>query len=115
MCVIDHIETYENTLSTLGLDDDQSRINFLLWVFETKHRRFCESLKGLYGTSWQEIKHHCYLKFGPYKNVTVARASIHNLRCTSNQSPTKFLAVIKSAYHLAEKEPDYNNPEFKSM
>lgn len=52
MYITDHIEAYENTLSVLGLNDDQSRIHFLLWVFEIKYRRFCESLKGLYGTSW---------------------------------------------------------------
>lgn len=114
MCVIDHIEAYENTLSILGLDDDQSRINFLPWVFETKHRRFCESLKGLYGASWQEIKHRCHLNFGPYENVTAATAAIPNLRCNSNQSPNENLAVLKSASHVAEKEPDHNHPEFKS-
>ena len=45
MCVIDHIEAYETTLSVLGLDDDQSRINFLPWVFETRHRKLLRILK----------------------------------------------------------------------
>lgn len=67
MSITDHLEAFENTLSVLGLDDDQSRINFLPWVFETKYHKFFESLKSVYGTSWQEIKHHCHLEFSPYK------------------------------------------------
>lgn len=47
MSITDHLDAYENVLSILGLDDDQSRIHFLIWVLETKYCNFFESSKSL--------------------------------------------------------------------
>ncbi|XP_077316801.1 uncharacterized protein LOC143936247 [Lithobates pipiens] len=115
MHIIDHIEIYENALSVLGLNDDQSRSNFLPWVFETKLRPFCEDVKSLWGTAWQTIKNICHLGFVPHKNVNAARVDIHNITRTSDQSPTEVMAVLKGAVHLAEKEPSYNELGFEPM
>uniref|UniRef100_A0A8C5MIX9 Gag protein n=1 Tax=Leptobrachium leishanense TaxID=445787 RepID=A0A8C5MIX9_9ANUR len=103
---------FEETLSILGINSDAQKIELIPWVFESKHRYFFQSLKESGIRNWSKIVSEVKSEFGPHRTNLAAKRAILTLKCRPNQSPREFISVLKNAYSLAERNPDFENPEF---
>uniref|UniRef100_A0A8C5PL24 Retrotransposon gag domain-containing protein n=1 Tax=Leptobrachium leishanense TaxID=445787 RepID=A0A8C5PL24_9ANUR len=110
--IINHLNMFEETLSILGINSDAQKIELIPWVFESKHRYFFQSLKESGIRNWSKIVSEVKSEFGPHRTNLAAKRAILTLKCRPNQSPREFLSVLKNAYSLAERNPDFENPEF---
>uniref|UniRef100_A0A8C5QHX0 Uncharacterized protein n=1 Tax=Leptobrachium leishanense TaxID=445787 RepID=A0A8C5QHX0_9ANUR len=110
--IINHLEMFEEALSVLGVTSDAQKIEFIPWVFEGKHRYFFQSLKESGIRNWSKIVSEVKSEFGPHHTSLAAKRAILTLKCRPNQSPREFLSVLKNAYSLAERNPNFENPEF---
>uniref|UniRef100_A0A8C5PXL1 Retrotransposon gag domain-containing protein n=1 Tax=Leptobrachium leishanense TaxID=445787 RepID=A0A8C5PXL1_9ANUR len=109
---INHLSMFEEVLSILGINSDAQKIELIPWVFESKHRYFFQSLKESGIRNWSKIVSEVKSEFGPHRTNLAAKRAILTLKCRPNQSPREFLSVLKNAYSLAERNPDFENPEF---
>lgn len=110
--IISHLEIYEEAMKTLHLEKDIQKLEFITWVFEPKHRYFFNSLRDMGRDSWSDVVAEIKTEFGPYKSATAARRALFTLKCRHNQSPREFLSVLKNAYSLSEKDPNFEGSEF---
>uniref|UniRef100_A0A8C5LQE0 Uncharacterized protein n=1 Tax=Leptobrachium leishanense TaxID=445787 RepID=A0A8C5LQE0_9ANUR len=110
--IISHLEVFEEALSVLGINSDAQKIEFIPWVFEGKHRYFFQSSKESGIRNWSKIVSEVKSEFGPHRTSLAAKRAILILKCRPNQSPREFLSVLKNAYSLAERNPNFENPEF---
>uniref|UniRef100_A0A8C5MWG0 Retrotransposon gag domain-containing protein n=1 Tax=Leptobrachium leishanense TaxID=445787 RepID=A0A8C5MWG0_9ANUR len=110
--IINHLNMFEEALSILGINSDAQKIELIPWVFEGKHRYFFQSLKESGIRNWSKIVTEVKSEFGPHRTSLAAKRAILTLKCRPNQSPREFLSVLKNAYSLAERNPDFENPEF---
>uniref|UniRef100_A0A8C5QFZ1 Retrotransposon gag domain-containing protein n=1 Tax=Leptobrachium leishanense TaxID=445787 RepID=A0A8C5QFZ1_9ANUR len=108
--IVNHLEVFEEALSVLGVTSDAQKVEFIPWVFEGKHRYFFQSLKESGIRNWSKIVSEVKSEFGPHRTSLAAKRAI--LKCRPNQSPREFLSVLKNAYSLAERNPNFENPEF---
>ncbi|OCT56200.1 hypothetical protein XELAEV_18000510mg [Xenopus laevis] len=109
-----HLEMYESTMDSLDLSE-ADRIRFLPWAFDEKYRHYFSSFKERGITRWQSVLHEIKVEFGPYRNTTAAKREIYRLKCRPNQSPREFLSVLKNAYGLAYRNPDWESIDFKQL
>ncbi|OCU00213.1 hypothetical protein XELAEV_18005991mg [Xenopus laevis] len=112
--IANHLELYESTMDSLKLSE-ADRIRFLPWAFDDRYRHYFSSFKERGITKWQSVLHEVKLEFGPYRTTTAAKRKIYKLSCRSNQSPREFLSVLKNAYGLAYRNPDWESMEFKQV
>uniref|UniRef100_A0A8C5MZH5 Uncharacterized protein n=1 Tax=Leptobrachium leishanense TaxID=445787 RepID=A0A8C5MZH5_9ANUR len=110
--IINHLNMFEEALAILGINSDAQKIELIPWVFEGKHRYFFLSLKESGIRNWSKIVSEVKSEFGPHRTSLAAKRAILTLKCRSNQSPREFLSVLKNAYSFAERNPDFENPEF---
>ncbi|XP_041432245.1 uncharacterized protein LOC496300 isoform X1 [Xenopus laevis] len=109
-----HLEMYESTMDSLDLSE-ADRIRFLPWAFDDRYRHYFSSFRERGITKWQSVLHEVKLEFGPYRNTTAAKREIYRLTCRPNQSPRDFLSVLKNAYGLAYRDPDWESIDFKQL
>ncbi|OCT65528.1 hypothetical protein XELAEV_18041766mg [Xenopus laevis] len=109
-----HLEMYESTMDSLDLSE-ADRISFLPWAFDDRYRHYFSSFRERGITRWQSVLHEIKLEFGPYRNTTAAKREIYRLTCRPNQSPRDFLSVLKNAYGLAYRDPDWESIDFKQL
>uniref|UniRef100_A0A8C5M5Q0 Retrotransposon gag domain-containing protein n=1 Tax=Leptobrachium leishanense TaxID=445787 RepID=A0A8C5M5Q0_9ANUR len=110
--IINHLNMFEETLAILGINSDAQKIELTPWVFESNHRYFFQSLKESGIRNWSKIVSEVKSEFGPHRTSLAAKRAILTLKCRPNQSPREFLSVLKNAYSLAERNPDFENSEF---
>ncbi|OCT65639.1 hypothetical protein XELAEV_18041881mg [Xenopus laevis] len=109
-----HLEMYESTMDSLDLSE-ADRIRFLPWAFDDRYRHYFSSFRERGITKWQSVLHEIKLEFGPYRNTTAEKREMYRLTCRPNQSPREFLSVLKNAYGLAYREPDWESLDFKQL
>ncbi|XP_017953152.1 uncharacterized protein LOC101733901 [Xenopus tropicalis] len=112
--IANHLELYESTIDSLKLSE-ADKIRFLPWAFDDRYRHYFSSFKERGITKWQSVLHEIKSEFGPYRTITAAKREIYKLTCRSNQSPREFLSVLKNAYGLAYRNPDWESVEFKQV
>ncbi|KAE8616737.1 hypothetical protein XENTR_v10008874 [Xenopus tropicalis] len=112
--IANHLELYESTMDSLKLSE-ADKIRFLPWAFDDRYRHYFSSFKERGITKWQSVLHEIKSEFGPYRTTTAAKREIYKLTCRSNQSPREFLSVLKNAYGLAYRNPDWESVEFKQV
>uniref|UniRef100_A0A8C5LTW7 Retrotransposon gag domain-containing protein n=1 Tax=Leptobrachium leishanense TaxID=445787 RepID=A0A8C5LTW7_9ANUR len=110
--IASHFETFEEALSVLGINSNDHKIEFIPWVFESKHRYFFQSLNESGINTWSKVVSEVKYEFGPHRTSLAAKRAILTLKCRPNQSLREFLSVLKNAYSLAERNPDFENSEF---
>uniref|UniRef100_A0A8C5MTD3 Uncharacterized protein n=1 Tax=Leptobrachium leishanense TaxID=445787 RepID=A0A8C5MTD3_9ANUR len=110
--IINHLSMFEEAVEIMGIDSDAQKIELIPWVFESKHRYFFQSLKESGIRKWSKVVSEVKSEFGPHRTNLAAKRAILTLKCRPNQSPREFLSVLKNAYSLAERNPDFENPEF---
>lgn len=113
--IVGHLHTFEQAMATLGLHSERQKIEFLPWIFESKHRYFFNSLKDTGVENWSRVISEVKNEFGPYRSSAAAKRAILTLKCRPNQSPREFLSVLKNAYSLAEREPEFDSPDFVQL
>uniref|UniRef100_A0A8C5M764 Uncharacterized protein n=1 Tax=Leptobrachium leishanense TaxID=445787 RepID=A0A8C5M764_9ANUR len=110
--IINHLSMFEEAVGIMGINSDAQKIELIPWVFESKHRYFFQSLKESGIRKWSKVVSEVKSEFGPHRTSLAAKRAILTLKCRPNQSPREFLSVLKNAYSLAERNPDFENPEF---
>ncbi|XP_044155432.1 uncharacterized protein LOC122942003 [Bufo gargarizans] len=113
--IANHLELYESTMDSLKLFSDADRIRFLPWAFDDRYRHYFTSFKERGVQDWPSVLHEVKLEFGPYRTTTAAKRDIYSLTCRPNQSPREFLSVLKNAYGLAYRSPNWESEEFKQL
>ncbi|XP_044151413.1 uncharacterized protein LOC122939410 [Bufo gargarizans] len=113
--IANHLELYESTMDSLKLYSDADRIRFLPWAFDDKYRHYFTSFRERGIQDWPSVLHEVKLEFGPYRTITAAKRDIYKLTCRSNQSPREFLSILKNAYGLAYRSPNWESEEFKQL
>ncbi|XP_044132754.1 uncharacterized protein LOC122925463 [Bufo gargarizans] len=113
--IANHLELYESTMDSLKLYSDADRIRFLPWAFDDRYRHYFTSFKERGVQDWPSVLHEVKLEFGPYRTTTAAKRDIYSLTCRPNQSPREFLSVLKNAYGLAYRSPNWESEEFKQL
>ncbi|XP_044130315.1 uncharacterized protein LOC122923545 [Bufo gargarizans] len=113
--IANHLELYESTMDSLKLYSDADRIRFLPWAFDDRYRHYFTSFKERGVLDWPSVLHEVKLEFGPYRTTTAAKRDIYSLTCRPNQSPREFLSVLKNAYGLAYRSPNWESEEFKQL
>ncbi|XP_040289894.1 uncharacterized protein LOC121002508, partial [Bufo bufo] len=113
--IANHLELYESTMDSLKLYSDADRIRFLPWAFDDKYRHYFTSFRERGIQDWPSVLHEVKLEFGPYRTITAAKRDIYKLTCRPNQSPREFLSILKNAYKLAYRSPNWESEEFKQL
>ncbi|XP_040294430.1 uncharacterized protein LOC121005728, partial [Bufo bufo] len=113
--IANHLELYESTMDSLKLYSDADRIRFLPWAFDDKYRHYFTSFRERGIQDWPSVLHEVKLEFGPYRTITAAKRDIYKLTCRPNQSPREFLSILKNAYGLAYRSPNWESEEFKQL
>ncbi|XP_040283784.1 uncharacterized protein LOC120997657, partial [Bufo bufo] len=113
--IANHLELYESTMDSLKLYSDADRIRFLPWAFDDKYRHYFTSFRERGIQDWPSVLHEVKLEFGPYRTITAAKRNIYKLTCRPNQSPREFLSILKNAYGLAYRSPNWESEEFKQL
>ncbi|XP_056378994.1 LOW QUALITY PROTEIN: uncharacterized protein LOC130274585 [Hyla sarda] len=113
--IAEHLDLYQSTMDYLKLYSDADRIRFLPWVFENKNYHYFTSFRERGIQRWQDVSHEVKLEFGPFRAINAEKRDIYKLTCKANQSPREFLSLLKNAYGLAYRSPNWESGEFKQL